>query len=63
MKKELQEYIKQIHNKSKIHNNISSLKQYMLISNWKELTKHNNYMTLLSEEKKKEFQNIGKFML
>ncbi|SOV10435.1 DEAD/DEAH box helicase, putative [Plasmodium gaboni] len=52
-KKELEEYIKEIYNKSKIHNKISSLKQYILMTHWKELTKHNNYMSLLCEEKKR----------
>ncbi|CRG98691.1 DEAD/DEAH box helicase, putative [Plasmodium relictum] len=60
VKNNLEEYIKSIQKNSKIHNKMTSLKQYILTSNWNNLKKHNNYITLLHEEKRRNKKSIAK---
>ncbi|CRG94362.1 DEAD/DEAH box helicase, putative [Plasmodium gallinaceum] len=60
VKNNLEEYIKNIQKNSQIHNKMTSLKQYILTSNWNDLKKHNNYIFLFNEEKRRNKISIAK---
>ncbi|GAW79450.1 DEAD/DEAH helicase [Plasmodium gonderi] len=55
----LEEFIKNVKENSKFHNKMSSIKQYILMSNWSELKKHCINIHMLSEKRKRNASVIA----
>ncbi|SBS80561.1 DEAD/DEAH box helicase, putative [Plasmodium ovale curtisi] len=55
----LEEYVKSIRNNSCAHSKMRNLKQYILGTHWKQMRKHNVYLSLIMEDKRKDAKMIA----
>ncbi|EUD66753.1 hypothetical protein C922_02738 [Plasmodium inui San Antonio 1] len=48
----LNEYIKKVQSNSKLHNEVGTIKEYILLSNWNELRRHHHTVRVVSDQRR-----------